>query len=81
MTKQEQKNALLKDINTIISRYSSDSKDTLFTISSLLGEEILGPINIDKPIYHWGDLIKRILDNDKFDEAKWTFEEDIFLAI
>ena len=81
MTKQEQKDVLMKDINIIISQYSSHTNNTLFTISNLLGEEILGPVNEANPIHHWGDIVKRILDNDKFDEAKWIFEEEILKCL
>lgn len=75
MTKKEQKKRIMKDINYIVS--NSNSNNILFEVTNLFGENILGEISEDHPIYHWGTIVERILDNDKFDEATWILEEEI----
>jgi len=75
MTKKEQKKRIMKDINYIVS--NSNSNNILFEVTKLLGENILGEVSKEHPIYHWGTIVERILDNDKFDEAMWILEEEI----
>jgi len=75
MTRKEKKSRIMKDINYIVGR--SISNNILFEVTCIFGEEILGDINEEDPIYHWGTIVERILDNNKFDEAMWVLEEEM----
>jgi hypothetical protein len=81
MTRAQKKNALMRDFNVIITKDSYNAKNILFEIVNILGEDILGPVNEKSAIYHWGHIVQRVLDNDKFDEAKWKIEEEILTRI
>ena len=76
MTRKDKKKRIMKDINYIISHSQSD-RNVLYNITKILGENILGEVSEEHPIYSWGTIVERIIDNDKFDEALWKLEEEI----